>query len=92
MLKLNKEAMAEYDRDIESWRDYSSSMSTNFLAGKIEGKIEGRMEGQNEEREQRNHLFVANLLTSTSFTVSKIAALVGVPEDYVRTIKASMAE
>jgi len=37
MLKLDKEAMAEYEKDLKAWRDYSSDMSTNFLAGKLEG-------------------------------------------------------
>lgn len=44
MLRLDKNAMDDYNREIEAWRDYSSDMSTNFLAGKIEGKEEGKLE------------------------------------------------
>lgn len=44
MLRLDKNAMDDYNREIDAWRDYSSDMSTNFLAGKIEGKTEGQLE------------------------------------------------
>jgi hypothetical protein len=53
---------------------------------------EARKEAKKEGANERNRLFVANLLTSTSFTVAKIATLAGVTEAYVNKLKASMAK
>jgi hypothetical protein len=43
---------------------------------------EARKEAKREGAEERNRLFVANLLASTSHSVAKIAALAGVTEAY----------
>jgi predicted transposase/invertase (TIGR01784 family) len=59
---------------------------------KREGLKEGKKVGVKEGEEKRNRLFVANLLTSTSFSVAKIATLAGVTEAYVNSVKASIAK
>jgi hypothetical protein len=57
-----------------------------------EAKKEAKKEGQKLGEEKRNRLFVANLLTSTSHSVAKIATLAAVSEAYVNRVKASLAK
>lgn len=57
-----------------------------------EARKEGRKEGRNEAAEKKNRLFVTNLLTSTSFSVTKVAGLAGVSEAYVKRVKASLVK
>jgi len=51
---------------------------------------EGRKEVKKETEERKNRVFVTNLLSSTSFSVKKIASLTGVSEAYVNKVKASL--
>src|SRR5579859_2054319 len=49
----------------------------------IMGQRDGREEGREEAREQKNHEFVQTLLLNSNYTVSEIASLVKVSEDFV---------
>ena len=40
VLKLSKQEMTEYESDLDAWRDYASSMSTNFLSGQLDKQME----------------------------------------------------
>ena len=53
---------------------------------------EARKEAKREGAEENRRFIVANLLTNTSLTVAKIAALAGVTETYVKRLKASIAK
>ena len=48
-----------------------------------EARAEARKEGISSGAERAKHLIVTNLLTDTSFSVSKIGGLAGVSEAYV---------
>jgi hypothetical protein len=55
-----------------------------------EARAEARKEARKDEAEKKNRVFVTNLLSSTSFSVAKIAGLVGVSETFVNRVKASL--
>lgn len=55
-----------------------------------EARMEGKRQGRKEVVEQKNRTFVTNLLSSTSFSVARIAALAGVSEAFVKKVKASL--
>jgi hypothetical protein len=56
-----------------------------------QGKLdEAKAKAKKEVKKENNILFVTNLLTQTSFTVPRIALLVGVSETYVAKVKASL--
>jgi hypothetical protein len=70
----------------------------NLLTGKINSmnsteqvKLdEAKAKVKKEVKKENNVLFVTNLLTQTSFSVSRIALLVGVSEIYVKKVKESL--
>jgi hypothetical protein len=49
-------------------------------------------EARKKGEESRNRVFVENLLSSTSFSVKKIASLAGVSVAFVNKIKASLGK
>lgn len=53
-------------------------------------KKEGREEGREEALQEAKLSFVKNLLLNTNFTVTKIATLANVTEDFVRKVKKSL--
>jgi len=53
---------------------------------------EARKEGRKEADEKKKRFFVTNLLSSTSFSVKKIAGLAGVSEAYVNRVKARLGK
>jgi predicted transposase YdaD len=55
-----------------------------------EARAEARKEGRKEADERNKRTFVINLLSSTTFTVKKIADLAGVSEAFVNRVKASL--
>ena len=42
LLKLTKEEMREYERDLSNWRDNESVMESNFNAGELKGMEKGK--------------------------------------------------
>jgi predicted transposase YdaD len=55
-----------------------------------EARAEARKEGRKEAEEKRNLEFVENLLSSTSFTLERIAGLAGVSVTFVNKVKTSL--
>lgn len=55
-----------------------------------EARAEARKEGISSGADRAKRLIETNLLTDTSFSVSKIAGLAGVSEAYVNRVKASL--
>jgi hypothetical protein len=53
-------------------------------------RAEARKEGRKEADERKNRVFVTNLLSSTSFSVKRIAGLAGVSEAFVNRVKLSL--
>ena len=51
---------------------------------------EAREEARKEALQERNHLFVENLLSSTDFSAKKIASLAGVSVAFVNKVKAGL--
>ena len=70
----------------------------NLLTGKIismnnteQVKLdEAKAKVKKEVKKENSVIFVTNLLTQTSFPVSRIALLVGVSEAYVKKVKESL--
>ena len=48
LLKLSREEMREYEREISSWRDYESVVESNFTAGELKGLEKGKKIGIEE--------------------------------------------
>jgi predicted transposase YdaD len=59
--------------------------------GLQQGLQKGLKEGRKEEKKKRTQLVVKNLLTSTRFSVKKIASLVCVTETFVKKVKKDLA-
>ena len=55
-----------------------------------EARAEAKREARKEESDKNKRVFVTNLLSSTNFSVKKIAALAGVSEAFVNRVKASL--
>ncbi len=53
-------------------------------------KLDEARQKSKEVKKENNVLFVTNLLTQTSFSVPRIALLVGVSETYVKKVKESL--
>jgi len=70
----------------------------NLLTGKINSmntteqvKLdEAKAKVKKDVKKENNVIFVTNLLTQTSFSVPRIALLVGVSETYVKKVKESL--
>jgi predicted transposase/invertase (TIGR01784 family) len=75
-LMLDKSAMNEYYRAIESWRDYSSDMSTHFLSGKLEGLEKGKQEGILEGK-----LEIAKNCLAIGMGLNQISEITGLSND-----------
>jgi predicted transposase YdaD len=58
---------------------------------KMEGKEEGLKIGRKEGAQKKSYLFVKNLLTSTRFSVKKIASLACVTETFVKKVQKDLA-
>ena len=84
MLKLDKEAMAEYERDLKAWRDYSSDMSTNFLAGQIKG--EANKEKYAAEEVKKEKLENAKNCLTNGLSIEMTSKITGLTEGEIRSI------
>jgi predicted transposase/invertase (TIGR01784 family) len=80
MLKLDKAAMAEYDREVEAWRDYSSDMSTHFMAGKLEGIEQGKQQGI-QQGILDGKLAIARNCIEEGMTIIQISKITGLPHE-----------
>ncbi len=52
-----------------------------------EGWQKGREEGREEAFQKKDHIFATDLILSTDFDDTKIAALVGVNVDFIKTLR-----
>ncbi|MGJ7031269.1 Rpn family recombination-promoting nuclease/putative transposase [Niabella hirudinis] len=77
---LTKEEKMLYDKSLKHKWDNANVLSF--------AREEGIRIGEQKGREERNFEFVMNLLTSTDFEISKIAALAQVTVAYVKQVKA----
>lgn len=84
ILKMDKAAMAEYDREVEAWRDYSSDMSTHFLSGKLEGLEKGKLEGLEKGKQEgllEGKLEIARNCLSEGMSLSQISKITGLEQE-----------
>jgi predicted transposase/invertase (TIGR01784 family) len=82
ILKLSKEEMAEYENDLDAWRDYASSMSTSFLSGELKGEEKGIRIG-----EANKQLEMVKRCLQRGMPIAEIAELTGLTEDEIKNIK-----
>ena len=91
-LKLDKEAMREYERDLADWRDMESAMSSNFLAGELKGieigeaNKEKYAEEKAKEQENQTKLDMAKKCLKKGMAITDISDLTGLTEDEIRNI------
>jgi predicted transposase/invertase (TIGR01784 family) len=85
ILRLSKEEMEAYESDLDAWRDYASSMSTNFTAGELKGKKEGKEEGK-EEGKKEEKIENAKSCLKNGLSIEMAAKITGLTEDEIRNI------
>jgi len=88
-LKLNKEAMMEYESDLTIWRDNESLMSTRFLDGKIEGEKnkEEYADKRAKTEVKKEKLEMARKCVQRGMTITEIAELTGLTEVEINNIE-----
>jgi len=89
----NTEMIAKFEKEISILTERSTTMGIEeFLldSAKKEGRKEGIEEGMTQKELEKNVAFTRNLLTSTDFSISKIAQLVGVNEEFVLNVKSEL--
>lgn len=80
---LTKEEFMKYEKDLmASWDEYSL-----LKFAKEEGFEKGIEKGIEKGAEERNYVFVTNMLLTGKFSVTEIAGLAGVSEAFVRKVK-----
>jgi len=83
----NKEMLVKFEKEIITLTGRSSTMGIEeFLLS------QAKKEGIEQGITQRDIAITRNLLSSTDFTTSKIAELVGVTEDFVLKIKKELSQ
>jgi hypothetical protein len=82
----NPEMIAKFEQKISILTEGSTTMGIEeFLLD--QAKKEGVEKGMTQKEHEKNLAFTRNLLSSTDFSISKIAQLVGVSEDFVLKVK-----
>ena len=86
----NPEMIVKFEQAINILNENKITMGIEeFLLDRAEklGIKKGRVEGATQTELQKNLTFTRNLLSSTEFSISKIAELVGVNEAFVAAVK-----
>jgi len=88
-LKLSKEAMTEYERDLTNWRDNESAMSSKFLEGELKGieKGEANKDKYAYEKVKEKEMDIARNCLKNGMSIEMTAKLTGLTEDEIRIIK-----
>ena len=73
ILKLSKDELKEYERDLDIWRDNATAINDGVWAGRMEGKLEGQRE-------------IARNCLKQGLSIETTATLTGLSEEEVRAL------